>query len=47
MLECLFFGVSDLLGEMIRVFSVGEGSRLACHVHRGHRSTREVWKARV
>ena len=22
-------------------------SRLACHVHRVHRSTREVWKART
>ena len=40
--DCFFqnfkpFGVSDLLGERIPVFSV----------HRVHRSTHEVWKARM
>ena len=48
------FGVSDSLGERIRVFSVGNlelffriNSRLASYIHRVHRSTREVWKARL
>ena len=57
MLESVFlnfkpFGVSDSLGERIRVFSVGNvelifkiNSRLACHVHRVCRH--QVWKARV
>ena len=46
------FGVSDSLGEKISVVSVEliflrTGPRLAYHGHRVHRSTREVWKARV
>ena len=46
--DCFVF-VSDSLGERIPVFSVGNVnySRLACHVHRVHRSTHEVWKART
>ena len=48
--DCFFqnlkpFGVSDLLDERIPVFLIN--SRLACHVHRVHRSTHEVWKARI
>ena len=51
MLEIVFFqnfkpfGVSDLLGERIPVFLIN--SRFACHVHRVHRSTHEVLKARI
>ena len=46
------FGVSDSLGEKISVGNVEliflrTGLRLAYHGHRVHRSTREVWKARV
>ena len=46
------FGVSDSLGEKISVGNVElillrTGPRLAYHGHRVHRSTREVWKARV
>ena len=42
MLESVFFlnvavfGVSDSLAERIHIFSVGNGLRLACHVHRVH-----------
>ena len=48
------FGVSDSLGERIPAFLSEMWSlffrinlRLACNVHRVHRSTREVWKARM
>ena len=46
------FGVSDSLGEKISVGNVEliflrTGQRLACHGHRVHQSTREVFVARV
>ena len=60
MLESVFFlnvevfGVTDSVGERIRVFSVEMwslflriGSGLACDGHQVYRFTREVWKARV
>ena len=59
MLETFFFNLKPLvlairsvkgfpsfLSEMWSLF-FRMNSRLACHVHRVHRSTREVWKARM
>ena len=37
---------TSFLSEMCSLF-LRTGSRLACYGHRGYRSTREVWKARV
>ena len=39
-------GFPSFLSEMWSLFFRIK-SRLACHVHRVHRSTREVWKARM
>ena len=39
-------GFASCVSEMWRLF-LRINSRSACHVHRVHRSTREVWKARM